>query len=803
MLCDSFRRTISCIMLVIFMAITFSINVFASEPPFKESRKNNTPYKFNNFEEESVSKVSYTNWDENDYNDENLSNELGEKEESFEECNSTSTVRSEEYDFEYSTDEAATESNNSMVKDSCGDGVKYSFYEITGELIISGKGKINNFSETMSEYSPWHKYNNSIISVVIEDGVTEIGNAAFYDCKNLVSVTIPDSVTKIGRKAFKRCGNLISVVIPNSVIEVGREAFEGCGGLKSVTLSNKITSINYMTFGECESLISVVIPNNVTKIGCRAFRRCGNLESVTIPNGLKIISEKAFESCGNLKSITIPANVTTIENKAFRFCRNLVSITLPSNIKELGINAFACCKNLNSVTYLGINEPYNEENKSENNVFYGSPVEKVMVPINYKNNSFCSIEVQKEKYALQDKLKGSCGDGVEYVFNVNTGELIITGIGEMADYNYYPDILNISPWDSYKEYITSVTIAEGVTSIGCGAFYDCKNLTCICIPSSVTKIDNFAFSGCIGLKSLNIANNITHIGESAFWGCKNLISVTIPEKVCYIENHAFACCENLKTVTYCGTIEPEVEKNLGKCMVFSKCSKLSEIEVPAEYSGRSFCGKKVLKSSTSTNDSKIQYEGRCGSGVRYSFNKLTGRLTIFGAGEMTNYSYSLNNQQKCFPWDSYKSDIKSLVIKKGVTSIGSYTFYRCDNLKSICIPESVKNIGCNAFCSCKNLITVKIPDGVSKIDNSAFKSCLELKSVIIPASVNEIGENAFRECVKLNSITYLGTTEPACGYPKTVFFVFKPKTDLCVKVCNKYEGTSFLNLPIKKCNNIK
>lgn len=669
------------------MAITFSINVFASEPPFKESRKNNTPYKFNNFEEESVSKVSYTNWDENDCN-ENLSNELGEKEESFEECNSTSTVRSEEYDFEYSTDEAATESNNSMVKDSCGDGVKYSFYEITGELIISGKGKINDFSETMSEYSPWHKYNNSIISVVIEDGVTEIGNAAFYDCKNLVSVTIPDSVTTIGDKAFK-------------------------------------------------------------------------------------------------------------------FCKSLVSITLPSNIKELGINAFACCKNLNSVTYLGINEPYNEKNRGENNVFYGSPVEKVMVPINYKNNSFCSIEVQKEKYVLQDELEGSCGDGVEYAFNVNTGELIITGIGEMADYNYYPDVLNISPWDSYKEYITSVTIAEGVTSIGCCAFYDCKNLTCICIPSSVTKIDNFAFSGCIGLKSLNIANNITHIGESAFWGCKNLISVTIPEKVCYIEHHAFACCENLKTVTYCGTIEPEVEKKLGKCMVFSKCPKLSEIEVPAEYNGRTFCGKRVLKSSTSTNDSKIQYEGRCGSGVRYSFNKLTGKLTIFGAGEMTNYSYSLNNQQKCFPWDSYKSDIKSLEIKEGVTSIGNYTFYRCDNLKSICIPESVKNIGCNAFCSCKNLITVKIPDGVSKIDNSAFKSCLKLKSVIIPASVNEIGENAFRDCVKLNSITYLGTTEPACGYPKTVFFVFKPKTDLCVKVCNKYEGTSFLNLPIKKCNNIK
>lgn len=669
------------------MAITFSINVFASEPPFKESRKNNTPYKFNNFEEESVSKVSYTNWDENDCN-ENLSNELGEKEESFEECNSTSTVRSEEYDFEYSTDEAATESNNSMVKDSCGDGVKYSFYEITGELIISGKGKINDFSETMSEYSPWHKYNNSIISVVIEDGVTEIGNAAFYDCKNLVSVTIPDSVTTIGDKAFK-------------------------------------------------------------------------------------------------------------------FCKSLVSITLPSSIEGLGISAFACCKNLNSVTYLGINEPYNEKNRGENNVFYGSPVEKVMVPINYKNNSFCSIEVQKEKYVLQDELEGSCGDGVEYAFNVNTGELIITGIGEMADYNYYPDVLNISPWDSYKEYITSVTIAEGVTSIGCCAFYDCKNLTCICIPSSVTKIDNFAFSGCIGLKSLNIANNITHIGESAFWGCKNLISVTIPEKVCYIEHHAFACCENLKTVTYCGTIEPEVEKKLGKCMVFSKCPKLSEIEVPAEYNGRTFCGKRVLKSSTSTNDSKIQYEGRCGSGVRYSFNKLTGKLTIFGAGEMTNYSYSLNNQQKCFPWDSYKSDIKSLEIKEGVTSIGNYTFYRCDNLKSICIPESVKNIGCNAFCSCKNLITVKIPDGVSKIDNSAFKSCLKLKSVIIPASVNEIGENAFRDCVKLNSITYLGTTEPACGYPKTVFFVFKPKTDLCVKVCNKYEGTSFLNLPIKKCNNIK
>lgn len=134
-----------------------------------------------------------------------------------------------------------------------------------GTLTISGEGAMNNW-----EYSsdiPWDSHRYNIVSVVIEDGVTSIGNEAFDCCVSLTSITIPDSVTTIGDLAFASCQNLTSITIPDSVTSIGNGVLGGCFNLTSIEISDSVTSIGKGAFVYCDSLTSITIPASVTTIG--------------------------------------------------------------------------------------------------------------------------------------------------------------------------------------------------------------------------------------------------------------------------------------------------------------------------------------------------------------------------------------------------------------------------------------------------------------------------------------------------------------------------------------------------------
>jgi hypothetical protein len=154
-----------------------------------------------------------------------------------------------------------------------------------GVFTVSGVGNMTFYS---TNNIPWYEFRNSINSVVINIGVTSIGNHAFYECTGATSVTIPNSVTEIGWAAFSRCSSLTSVAIPNSVTYIGTGAFANCSGLTSVTIPNTITSIENNTFAG-SGLTSVTIPNSVTSIGPRAFEGCTGLTSVTIGSSVTSI----------------------------------------------------------------------------------------------------------------------------------------------------------------------------------------------------------------------------------------------------------------------------------------------------------------------------------------------------------------------------------------------------------------------------------------------------------------------------------------------------------------------------------
>lgn len=233
----------------------------------------------------------------------------------------------------------------------CGESVFWNIYDET-QLVISGSGEINNFSENNSPF-----YNSNIKNVIIENGITSIGIGAFSCCSKLTSIILPDSVTMIGDGAFGGCSNLVSITIPNSVTIIGADAFAGCSNLTSLSLPKNINCIEEFAFANCVSLADIIIPDSVKIIETCAFGGCSNLVNITIPNSVEIIGYCAFVGCTSLTNIIIPDSVTMIEDQAFEGCDNLINVSFVGDgLVDLDGRVFDNCINLSSV-YIGESKP--------------------------------------------------------------------------------------------------------------------------------------------------------------------------------------------------------------------------------------------------------------------------------------------------------------------------------------------------------------------------------------------------------------------------------------------------------------
>ena len=177
-------------------------------------------------------------------------------------------------------------------------------------------------------------HNESLTEVIIENGVTSIGDFAFSSCPSITSINIPGSVTSIGESAFADCTALTSINIPNSVTSIGYYAFFGCSSLTSINIPGRITTIEESLFHGCTNLQSVYIPGSVTSIGYYAFRDCSSLTSINIPNSVTSIGDSAFVHCISLTSIVLPESVTSIGNQAFYGCSSLNELRYGGTVAE-------------------------------------------------------------------------------------------------------------------------------------------------------------------------------------------------------------------------------------------------------------------------------------------------------------------------------------------------------------------------------------------------------------------------------------------------------------------------------------
>lgn len=192
-------------------------------------------------------------------------------------------------------------------------------------------------------------------SIVLPDGIIEIGSYAFSSCSSLKEIILPESLTTIGSNAFSSCKDIKSMIIPNTVNKIDDGAFNNCTSLSSITLSNNISSIEAHVFSGCTSLLSVNIPKGVTYIEDRAFSGCTSLISVDLPDGLIGISKGlydnagAFQDCISLSSITIPETVEFLGNYTFSGCSSLTQVNIPEKVSELKYALFRGCSSLGAI----------------------------------------------------------------------------------------------------------------------------------------------------------------------------------------------------------------------------------------------------------------------------------------------------------------------------------------------------------------------------------------------------------------------------------------------------------------------
>ena len=437
------------------------------------------------------------------------------------------------------------------MRGTCGENLTWTL-DASGTLTISGTGDMENYS--FSYQSPWNENNSEILNVIIENGVTSIGNMAFYFCQNLASVTVANSVTTIGESAFKFCSSLKSVTLPKSVTTIERYAFSYCSNLEEIKMSNSVNSIGVRAFSECTSLKSVEIPQSVTSIDCYTFDGCDNLESITIPDSVTSVGDGAFKYCKSLNYISLPDSISSIGDDvflgsgyyknsenwedgalyidsylvnatysispdfavksgtkliadcAFYYINALESVTIPDSVEIIGIGAFQKCSNL---TELIVSEN-NKNFLSENGVLFDKN----------KTSIICYPSGKSEtSYIIPDS---------------------VTNIYHSAFY--------------LCNKLENVTIPSSVTSIGDYAFTDCHSLVSVVIPDSVTYIGKWAFFWNSKISSLTIGNSVKSIGERAFYNCSNLTSVVLPDSVTSIGADAFAWNTNLSSVTIGGSV---------------------------------------------------------------------------------------------------------------------------------------------------------------------------------------------------------------------------------------------------------
>ena len=384
-----------------------------------------------------------------------------------------------------------------------------------------------------------------LISVVMPESITFIGNQAFESDWQMTSISFSENITSIGESAFENCRNLTKIQLPSKLTSIQDKTFKGCTGLEEMTIPKSVRTIGsyygsgngYSPFDGCSNLKKIIIEDieawlkiDFSNHNCNPLFYAQNLfmgdqliEEIIVPNSITQIKKYALHGCASIKKIELPNTITTIGDFAFDNCGNLISVNLPNSITYIGRDSFGGCGKLVSI----------------------------IIP-----NSLTTIE--------QHTFSGC--KSLTSIIIPNS----ITTIGEGAF--------------SGCAGLTSIDIPNSITKIDRSVFNSCSGLLSINIPNSITIIDRYAFMNCTSLSSLILPNSLNSIEKGAFYQCAGLTSLVIPDNVTYLDHQAFAYCTGLTSLTIGSGITSLSSEQFQACTALSQVISMAATP-PDAYSG--------------------------------------------------------------------------------------------------------------------------------------------------------------------------------------------------------------------------
>jgi hypothetical protein len=587
-------------------------------------------------------------------------------------------------------------------------------------------------------------------SYTIPNGVTNIGDGAFYVCDGLTNVTAPTSLLRIGEQGFAFCYDLTGLCLPGNAPSIGWDAFyvtpvtiyylPSTSGWVGTTHGGRplVPAYPRITAGPQDRTDSVASTAalGVTATGAAPLTYQWSKDGTNLQDGASILGANSASLTINNLQLSDAGNYLVVVTNAFgsvstgavltvtltspvadfNFYTNGGSITItgykglggaviiPDSIGGLPVTSVAAYAFYSSSNLTRVTIPNNVQSISSyafnychslTNVVMGSGVTNLYSPIFSSCASLSAISVE---------------DG-NPVFASENGILFDKSLTTLVQY----------PMGLAGSY----AISNRVTALGNGAFSSCASLTGITIPNTISSLSDNAFENCVGLTNVFIPNGITNIGNMAFSSCTNLTNVAIPNSVHSIGNSAFSGCASLTIV-----LIPFSVTNIGM-NAFGNCERLIAINVD-------------------TNNSAYA------SDIGVLFNKNRTTLILCPSGKTG--TYVITNLCTTIADNAFGgcSQLTQIIIPSSVNLIGNWAFSQCTNLTEISIPNGITSLGMGTFENCSSLYDVTLPSTVTSINNMAFSSCSSLTNITIPASVNNLGFSAFGQCSNLKAVYFLG-----------------------------------------------
>lgn len=547
------------------------------------------------------------------------------------------------------------------------------------------------------------KYSGSETEIVIPDGVTKIGDRAFFNQKSIVSVVMPESVVKIDSHAFEKCIRLKEISFSPNITDIGYDAFSGCKALKEVVLPDALQYLGSGAFGDCEKLTELVcnapefVPesdpfqshsgkdvvgltdkNGYVVWAKTLFSYIGTSKEIIVPDGVERLADRVFESSNwglgkkyNFESVVLPDSVKYIGRRAFKNCKMLKSIHIPSGV-EIAANAFDACSGLADEAGFFIHDG--------KVLAYTGDSDTVTVPDGVRVIS---------DHLFANEFEGNPGNRNIHVVNLPDS---LEEIGDAA-------------FEGCR-LLEKIAIPVSVKKMGANVFKDCDHLVNVVMPHSIEEMGEGVFIGCRGLADENgfiISNHTLH----SYYGSDR--DIVIPEGIVSIMNNVF----NKVDIT---SIQlPNTLKSLGSA--FAGCYSLTEIIIPE--------GVEAIKGTT--------FDG-C---IRLKKVVLPSTIKRIG-------SWAFRGCEA----------LEDIVIPDNTELIDLGAFERCKSLQSVNLPGSIREIGGGAFAGCTSLADVQLHEGLLKIKYKAFSGCISITELSIPSSVENIEHQAFENCKALKKLHY-------------------------------------------------